>query len=131
MSLNHPIWGEGYVPAYQMSSMPYVTSSNIALGATKEFGFSYVTRFVKVKNTGAAANVVAVSFTQNGLSTGNSNFFILSGSEELNCEIRTNRVFISGSNGALTTFSLLAGLTGIPASNFLTVTGSNGFAGVG
>lgn len=131
MSLNNPAWGEGYVPAYQMSAMPYVTSSNVTLGTTKEINFKYVTKYLIIKNTSPAANVLAVGFTQNGMLTGNSNFFIVSGSESFSCDVRTSKVVISGSSGASTTFSLIAGLTNIPVSNFLAVTGSNGFSGVG
>ena len=132
MSINNPTWGEGYVPAYQMSGMPYVTSSNVAIGATKELTFSYVTKFVTVKNNSAVAgNVISVGFTQNGMIPGNSNFFVLSGSETFSAEVRTSRLFVSGTNGALVPFSVVAGLTNIPVSNFLLVTSSNGFGGVG
>lgn len=131
MSINNPTWGEGYVPAYQMSAMPYVTSSDVSLGATKQINFNYVTKFFTVKNTGASTSVIAIGFTQNGLLANNSNYFVLSGSESFSGEIRTSRIFISGSSGALTPFSLVAGLTNIPTSNFLTVTSSNGFSGVG
>lgn len=131
MSINNPTWGEGYVPAYQMSGMPYVTSSNVSLGATKQIEFQFVTKFFTIKNTSAAANVIAVGFTQNGMLPSNSNYFILSGSESFTGDIRTSKIFISGSAGASSTFSLTAGLTNIPVRNFLAVTASNGFGGVG
>ena len=131
MGLNNPAWGEGYVPAYQMSAMPYVTSSNVSLGAIKEINFNYVTKFFTIKNNGAAANVISVGFTQNGMTPANSNYFVVSGSESFTFDVRTSRIVISGSAGSSTTFSLLAGLTNIPVSNFLVVTGSSGFSGVG
>jgi len=132
VSINNPTWGEGYVPAYQMSGMPYVTSSNVSLGATSEITLGYVTKFVIVKNNSAVAgNVISVGFTQNGMLSGNSNFFVLSGSESFSAEVRTSKLFVSGTNGTSTPFSVLAGLTNIPVSNFLVVTASNGFSGVG
>lgn len=131
MSLNNPVWGEGFVPAYQMSATPYVTSSNVALGATKQINFNSVTKFFTIKNTGASSNVIAIAFSQNGLTAGASNYFPLSGSESFSGEIRTDRLFISGSVGASTTFSLIAGLTSIPSKNFLMLTASNGFSGIG
>jgi hypothetical protein len=131
MSLNNPVLGEGFVPAYQISGVPYVTSSNVTLGETKEIAFDLVTRFFTVKNTGTTSNVIAVGFTQNGMLPANSNFFILSGSEAFSGELRTSKLFISGSSGATTSFTLVAGLTGIPVKNFVTVTGSNGYSGVG
>lgn len=131
MSLNNPVWGEGYVPAYQISSTPYVTSSNITLGQIKEISFGSVTRFVTVKNTGASATQLAVGFTQNGFAPANSNYFLLSGSESFTAEVRVDRIFLSGSSGASTTFTVFSGLTPIRASNFLLVTASNGMHGVG
>lgn len=131
MSINNPTWGEGYVPAYQMSAMPYVTSSNVNLGAVAEIDFKYVTKFVTVKNNGAAASVISVGFTQNGMLPRNSNFFTLSGSESFTADIRTSKIVVSGTNGSPVPYSILAGLTNIPVSNFLVVTSSNGFSGVG
>jgi hypothetical protein len=129
VSLNNPVWGEGYVPAYQMSATPYVTSSNVALGAIKQINFNSITKFVTIKNTGNIGSSIALGFTQNGFASGN--YFPITGSETFSAEIRTDRVFISGSVGSLTTFSIVAGLTSIPAKSFLVLTSSNGFNGVG
>jgi hypothetical protein len=129
-SNNQFYMGEGYVPAYQISATPFVTSSNVTLGQTKEIAFRYVTQFVVVKNTGPSSSVLAIGFTENGLNPANSNFFVLSGSESFAAELRVDRIFISGSSGA-PTFSVVAGLTGINDSRFLLVTASNGFNGVG
>ena len=131
MSSNNQFYmGEGYVPAYQMSATPYVTSSNVTLGQTKEITFGYATKFLVVRNTGASASVLAVGFTQAGLTPAKSNYFFLSGSESFAADLRVDRVFVSGSSGS-PTFSVVAGLTGIPESRFLLVTASNGFNGVG
>ena len=131
MSLNNPVMHEGFVPAYQVSAAPFVTSSNVTLGQTKEIRFNYVTRFFTIKNTSTTStNTIAVAFTQNGLTAANSNFFPLSGSEAYSGELRVDRLFVSGSVGT-SSFTIVAGLTNIPSRNFLTVTGSNGFNGVG
>lgn len=131
MSLNNPYPHEGFVPAYQVSAMPFVTSSNVTLGSIKEINFNGVTRFITIKNTGASSTVLAVAFTENGLKSSNSNYFVLSGSEAFSGELRTDRLFVSGSSGATITFNIVAGLTTIPTKNFLLITGSNGFGGVG
>ena len=123
--------GEGYVPAYQMSASPWVTSSQVSLGSTVQLDFPFATRFLIVQNTGASNTALAVGFTQNGLKTANSNYFILSGSESFSGELRTDRIFISGSGGTTNNFTLLAGLTFIPSKMLTTITGSNGFSGVG
>ena len=131
MALNHPVQGEGYVSAYQISATPYVTSSTVSLGSIKEIVFPQITRFITLKNTSASTNVISVAFTQAGLTTANSNYFILSGSDSFSGELRTDRIFISGSSGATSTFTVLAGLTFIPSKMLTTITGSNGFSGVG
>ena len=130
MSLNNPVLGEGFVPAYQISPVPFVTSSSVTQGQVRGYNFDFVTKSLFVLNTSAAANVIAIAFTQNGLKPENSNFLILSGGQSFDKDIRTSAVFISGSSGTAT-YSLLAGLTSIPIKNFLTVTGSNGYTGVG
>lgn len=130
MSLNHPYQSEGYVPAYQISAMPYVTSSNVTLGQTKVVNFGYVSRFITVKNTGGTTTVMAVAFTENGLKVSNSNYFFLSGSEAFSGELRATKLFISGSSGS-PTFTVVAGLTTIPEQYMTPLTGSYGYPGVG
>lgn len=131
MALNHPVQSEGYVSAYQISATPYVTSSTVSLGSTREIVFPLVTRFINIKNTSTSTNTIAVAFTRAGLTPSNSNYFILSGSESFSGELRMDRIFISGSSGAVNSFSLLAGLTFIPSRMLTPITGSNGFEGVG
>lgn len=129
MSLSTPVLGEGYVPAYQISPVPFVTSSQVVLGEVKSYSFPTVARTFTVKNN-TAGSAIAVSFTANGLTTANSNFFTLSGGESFAGEFRTSALFISGSTGT-SSFHLVVGLTDIPVKNFLTVTGSNGYSSVG
>jgi hypothetical protein len=129
--MNNVYYGEGYVPAYQMSASPWVTSSQVTLGATVQLDFPQATKFVIVQNTGATNTAIAVGFTQNGLTTANSNFFILSGTNSFSAELRVDRLFISGAVGATVPYTVIAGLTPIQRKDFLTVTGSNGFSGVG
>lgn len=131
MTLKNPSVGEYYTPAYQMSGIPFVTSSIVNLGQIKEVVFSHISKFVTIKNHSISANTLALSFTSNGLATSKSNYFILSGSESITTEVKTDRIFISGSTGASVSFSVLAGLTVIPSAAMLPVTGSNGYSGVG
>jgi len=131
MALRNPSLGEMYTPAYQASGIPFVTSSIVTLGQVKEITFDKVSKFLIVKNTGASATAIAVGFTENGLKSSNSNYFILSGSESFSADLKTDRLFISGAVGASTSFSVVAGLTYIAWTEMLPVTGSNGFSGVG
>ena len=130
MSINFPYMGEGYAPAYQISPVPWVTSSTIALGAITEIQFGNVTKYFTIKNN-SPSTVLAIAFTQNGLTPANSYFYPLSGSSVQEFEIRTDRIFLSGSAGASISYTVLAGLTSILPTRFLTVTASNGYQNVG
>jgi hypothetical protein len=129
MSLKAPYIGEGYVPAYQISATPFVTSSILNANETRQVDFGSVTKFITVKNLTAGSSL-AVAFTQNGLRPENSNFFPLAGVSEITSDLRIDRIFLSASVGA-PSFAVLAGLTPIETRNFLPVTASNGHLGVG
>ena len=133
MAINNPSMGELNVSAYQISATPFVTSSTVALGDTKRIDFGNVSKFLVIKNNAASTstNVISIAFTQGGLDPVNSNYFFLSGSESFSGELRADRLFISGSSGSETSFTVVAGLTFIPQRNFTLITGSNGFPGVG
>ena len=130
MSLNTPVMGEGYVPAYQISASPWVTSSVISLGEIQSFNFPQVTRFINVQNISTeVTDEIAVAFTVNGFEKGK--YFTLNQGAALRDEIRTDRIFVSCSAGTDVRFQMMMGLTGIPSSQFYVITGSNGFDGVG
>ena len=168
MAINHPKAGPNSVPAYQMSGIPYVTSSvsvtevpNAGGGANVKpihIKFPFVTKNFTIRNTGANELRLAFSFTGSydpGATVkgggavpatnefGRNYFLIPTGSgqgttgfngEVQTFDIRCKELYLFG-NGGTTGFSLLAGLTTIPASNFPVLTGSvNGtgsFQGVG
>lgn len=130
MPISNPVLGEGYVPAYQVSSIPYVTTSFVALGEIKEHSFDTVTKFLTLKNN-TPSTAIAVAFTENAFKAEKSNYFILSGSESYGGDLRTSKLFISGAVGESTSYQLVVGLTNIPVQNFLVLTESNGYKGVG
>lgn len=130
MSLNLPQNGEYYSPAYQVSALPYLTSSIISAGSIHSYEFPFVTKFVNVVNRGAnVGDKLALAFTENGLRTGN--YITLDRGVAVDQEIRTSVLFISGSSGTTIDYQIFCGLTTIPTKNFLTLTGSNGHPGVG
>jgi len=130
MGLNYTSVGELNVGAYSISATPFVTSSVVAHGQTKEISFDFASKFIVIRNTSSTATL-AVSFTENGLKSANSNYFILSGSESFSADLRTDRIFLSGSGGGSCNFTIISGLTLIPNRNMTKITGSNGFPGVG
>jgi len=131
MATNWPTVGEHYTPAYQLSSIPYLSSSVISNGQVHEYEFPYVTRFINVTNRGTATDQICVSFTQNGLKPTVGNFVTLESKISLQQEIRTTTLFVSCSSGTDVKYQLFCGLTMIPAKNFLLLTGSNGYQGIG
>ncbi len=130
MGLSYPIINEGYVPAYQASAVPFVTSSLITAGQIHQINFNQVTRFFNVQNVGTVTtDQIAVAFTYRGFSTGNC--FTLGQGVSFRDELRTTQLFISCSSGTDVPYQVIAGLTNIPANQFLLITGSNGHQGVG
>lgn len=131
MAINWPSQGEYQISAYQMSAMPYVTSSVISLGEVHSYDFPYVTRFIDIVNRGAgASDKIAIGFTYNGV-VNTGNYVTIDRLASVNEEIRTTTLFISCSSGTNVDYQLFCGLTNIPAKNFLQLTGSNGHPGVG
>lgn len=133
MSLNNVYIHEGFVPAYQVSSLPWVTSSVISLGEIHAYNFPLVTRFISIANRGSTSETLSISFTQNGLSLSSGKFFSLDGGSSFREEIRTTTLFISCSAGTVVDYNIVAGLTCILPSQFTLLTGSNSpvYEGVG
>lgn len=132
MSLSWSANGEYATGPYQISAMPYVTSSIISAGQVHRYDFGYVTKFICVVNKGSViTDSLAISFTENGLKPTSKNYFTLEKSETVREELRTTSLFVSCSSGTNVDYQLLCGLTNIPSKNFLTITGSNGHSGVG
>lgn len=124
--------GEYAAPAYQISALPYVSSSFISSGQVHKYEFPYVTRFISVVNRGAnAGDEIAVAFTENGLKSDVGNYITLEQKDTVREEVRTTLMFVSCSSGTSVKYQIFCGLTNIPSHNFLTLTGSNGHPGVG
>ena len=146
--------GASFVPSYQVSGVPWVTSSAGRPATADEptqLGFPTVTKSIMIKNTGNVA--LRVAFTKSGSYAAGetvpgggtapagfkSNYFLIppcdSGAGVADApptlfDVRCKEVFIrSNSNAASAPFSLYAALTGI--AEFPVITGSQGFLGVG
>ena len=141
--------GASFVPAYQISGVPFATGSNGTniTNLPVKINFPYATRFFQVTNTSEAT--LRIGFTENGVNgVGGSvsgstagyhtqNYFIVSGSgnglaSTVRLELRCKQLWIRSDAVATTSgFSLIAGLTAVEASQFPILTGSQGFQGVG
>lgn len=132
MSINWPTSGEYFAPAYQMSSLPYLSSSVISQGQVHHYRFPFVTKFVNIVNRGSVnSDKICLAFTERGLQATVANFITLDQGDTVAHEIRTTEMFISCSHGAAVDYQVFCGLTTIPAKNFMILTGSNGHPGVG
>jgi len=130
MSINWPQNGEYAVASYQMSALPYLTSSIINLGRVHEYEFPFVTRFINIANRGSVVtDKIALAFTERGFTTGN--YITLNQGDTIHEEIRTTRMYISCSQGTAVDYQIFCGITNIPERMFLPITGSNGHPGVG
>ena len=146
MTLNNPFMGAGDVPSYQMSAIPFLTSSTVAeVGATPiHVSLPNVSRFVVITNP--TEHVLQVGFTANGSKgTGGSvsgstaeqkgdhaNYFILSGNQTTGrLELRVKDIFFTRGSGTNSGFSLIAGITPIRNTMFPTLSGSQGYLGIG
>lgn len=132
MSISWPANGEYATPAYQISALPYLSSSVISTGQIHKYEFSYVTKFINIVNCGSnVTDKISFSFTENGLKSNVGNYITLNQGHTIREEIRTTLLFVSCSTGTNVDYQIFCGLTNIPSKNFLTLTGSNGHSGVG
>ena len=125
-----------FVPNYQLSGIPYVTSSaGSALGTSPvEIKFPHATKSVTVSNRGGSD--IRFGFTKHGVNGVEDAFYYkipanAAGKENTHVfDVRCKVVFLRTETGN-SDFSLFAALTPIAGSDFPVITGSNGFAGVG
>ena len=143
--------GPNFVPAYQTSGIPFVTSSGESeiTNTPVKVEFPSVTRFVQVENTSGAH--LRIGFTSNGVqgkgavvsgSGGgdakkendavHKNYFILGPSGSTGrLELRCKELWFMRDRGVSAGFSLIAGVTAIRPQDFPVLSGSAGFRGVG
>lgn len=134
MSINWANVNHNYVPEYQQSAIPYVTSSITVANGITSVTFPYVTRWIMVNNQGtdtsrSATQNLAFGFSSTGASGGNK-FIVQAGQTTERLELKCTTLFFSGSSVGVP-FSIIAGLTSIPAGNLPALSASNGVAGVG
>jgi len=139
-TMQWPQAGLGSVGSYQMSGIPYVTSSLTvpANNATiLKIQFPYVAKFVTVVNENSGTSVpMRVGFSALGTSgSAASNYFLLDNGESYTGEWRVEDIFLISSTSAQTSASIIAGLTpiprGVPALGAASGNNWSGSSGVG
>jgi hypothetical protein len=106
--------GVGSVGQYQMSAKPFLSSSIVVSNtAVTEIKFPAVTSFLTIQNTHAGSNVpLLVGFSERGVSGDDGYKIVLDNGESYTGDFRVRYVYLAG-QGAPTTGSIIAGLTGI------------------
>jgi len=104
--------GLNNVGSYQVSGMPYAIDPS-----STEINFPFVTRWVRITNTGSAE--VKVGFSANGVA-GTSNFIVPPNSSTEPLELKLTELHLSDHDG----ISIVAGLTGIPVARIDNLSGS-------
>lgn len=127
MTLKHPRPYHGHASEYQVSGIPWVTSS-IAPGNASPpmvIKFPTVTQFITVTSFGAGHDL-HVGFTKNGVEAPESaNYYVVENSLGSECfQVRCKEIWVRSADGGAQSFSVLAGLTN--CTDFLVLTGSGG-----
>ncbi len=115
--------GYGAVAEYQAAGVPWVTGSvSSSTSVVQEYNFPNVTKKITVRNHSTAGSL-RVGFTRNGVQ--GSNYFLVDNvvGASVELDVRVTSLFVLGVTG-VSTYSIFAGLTGIPAKNAPVLTGS-------
>jgi hypothetical protein len=131
-TLNWQMPGLSDVGSYQMSGIPFATSSLTvpASGSTtKQVTFPGVTKFVTISNETTGTNSpLRVGFSDLGVKNTN-NYFVLDNGESYTGEWRVTSIYMMGNNSTGCTASVIAGITNIP--NIELSSNWSGSSGVG
>ena len=118
MGFEYPKPGIGNVGNYQVSGIPFASSSIIAPTGSNtplKITFPSVTKFVIVKNTNPTSATLRVGFSANGVKSG-TNYLTLAKDESFCGDLKLTSIFLLGDTSAVTC-SVVAGLTGITGYN--------------
>ena len=130
MSFEYPKAGLGNVGNYQVSGIPWATSSLTApstSSAPLQVSFPSITKFIVVKNVATGSVKVRVGFSANGVK--GSNYFLLDKDESFQGDIKVSSIYLLSNNGTQVPVSIVAGLTGIDSGQLYN--NWSGSAGVG
>jgi hypothetical protein len=149
MPLHYPKPNHNSAAEYQVSGIPFVTASvfnELDTDTVVRVQFPYVTQWFQVVNSGYGC--LRMAFTENGVNGNPSaNFYdIVSGSANTGASastttpipqtfhLRVKEIWLKGwpfNDSMKAGFQIIAGLTNCKSRDFPTLTGSDGFEGVG
>lgn len=125
MSLKHPPVGFSFVPAYDVSALPWVTGSVVTSGSiAQRIDFPKVTKYIKVSPT---TTDLRVGFTENGLLS-TSHYFTVAAGTVVEFDVRVREMFVV-TPGNAGTVDIFAGLTTIDANQMSYLTSSTTYTG--
>ena len=111
-----PKAGLNAVGNYQVSSIPYLNNvvAPVSTNSPLEIVFPSVTKFLVVKNTDTQNHPLRIGFSENGIH--GVNYFTLSQNESFSGEFKVTKLYLIGGSPNVVSASIVAGLTGIDAS---------------
>jgi len=123
---NHrwPTPNHNFVPEYQQSGIPHAEAIQLATNGKHKFTFTHVTRWISI----SSGTACYINFNDdNALWTDNTKAFLIPANTVTRFEVKCKSINVKAT-AANQFIHVLAGLTGIPASNFPDQTAVNGFA---
>lgn len=133
ITMQWPNPGLGSVGAYQVSGIPFASSSiTVPINSTAplKIQFPYVTKFVTISNeAGAGEPSIRVGFSALGVSGSGKNYFLLGVGESYTGEWRLEDIFLISNTTAQSSASVIAGLTTIPRGIPAVASSGNNWSG--
>ena len=133
MSINWPKAHWGATSEYQSSGWPFVVTGSVD-GTPTQVEFPFVTRWIQVKNDDNSKDL-RFGFSEHGVA--NSNSYRLSGGTNAKAftpvlELKCASIWLRADDPTkIVPYSLIAGLTNVPAGTFPILSSSNGYEGIG
>jgi len=122
----YPSPSHNFVPEYQQSGIPHVETKSVTNGATMDFAFSTVTRWIVIDSNVACK----LYFSDTAAAAGDDDhYFLLPASSLVRLELKCKELYVVP-EANVATVSVIAGLTSINSKDFPDQTYANGFTGI-
>lgn len=108
--------GLGNSAAYQVAGKPYLHTANAPNGSTTTIEFPTVTKQIVFVNNGATGENIKIAFSTQGL-TGTEYFVVppvVDAGLPITLDTKVTKIYITAAGPYTPSYSLYAGLTGVP-----------------